>query len=143
MLYFNMRWEEEETSKWNKFLSSAVNDFHRFLRTLTRILGSWLHAACVSSLVFIIWGWPCQMSIDLILRRNFLLENKHKRKHIKSHTYFPTCKHSQTVDSKKTIRTILPSQLCIADLVQQVLIQRQVFSVSINFLQGSITSTSP
>lgn len=53
-------------------------DFYQFLRTLTRILGSRLHAACVSSLVFIIWRWPCQMSVYLILWSNFLLENKHK-----------------------------------------------------------------
>ena len=50
-------------------------DLYLFQRTLTRILSSWLQGARSSSLVFVVWGRPCQMSVHLILRGKFLLEN--------------------------------------------------------------------
>lgn len=46
-----------------------------FSGILTRILGCLLHADHVPSLVFVIWWWPCQVSVQLIWWSNFLLEN--------------------------------------------------------------------
>ena len=75
MWHFHMRQGEEEMLKTEVFFFCSY-DFYWFLRTLTRILSSSrLHTARASSLVFVIWGWPCQMSIYLILWSYFLLEN--------------------------------------------------------------------
>lgn len=44
--------------------------------TLTRILVCLLHVDHVPSLVFIIWWWSCQVSVQLILWSDFLLEDE-------------------------------------------------------------------
>lgn len=91
MLQLNMRQGKKEILTTEQSSSLHSEDWYQFLRTLTRILSSWLHITHISSLVFIIWGWPCQMSIYLILWSNFLLEKINDN--IKLHCYFLTCKN--------------------------------------------------
>lgn len=83
------RWGRKQ-ERWNRFLIVFFfhsYDLYSFRRTLTRILSGWLQTARISSLVFVVRGWPCQVSVHLILRGKFLLENTNENIELSEHFF--------------------------------------------------------
>lgn len=101
---------------FNSFFFFHSYDLYSFRRTLTRILSGWLQTARISSLVFVVRGWPCQVSVHLILRGKFLLENTNENIELSEHFFsYKSLYDVQKGTNTRRIQSV-PTLWCMSEI---------------------------